>query len=195
MKLKKITNIKIEIPKNEVLKCLGKTPKTEIHKKINEMIDEQIEEACSLIEPQGEYVDLDIKKVTENEIIFENYKIKSKKLAEHFKNAKKATIIFVTIGEDITEKTGDVVIDAIRDSIGSAAVEEVANILNSNAQKRAKLAGYKTLWRFSCGYGDWKLEYHEELFEFAQPTIVKVLPNGLIKPRKSVSAIIGWVKE
>lgn len=195
MKLKKISNIKIKIPKHEVLRYLGKTPHTRIDSKTEKIIEEQIDEAYSLIEPEGEYADIEIESVTEKEVIFKNFKIESKKLAEHLKNAKKATIIFATVGSKITEKTNNVLKDIIRDAIGSAAVEEVAEYLDNSAKNRAKLAKYKTLWRFSCGYGDWKLEDHKKLSEFAKPKILKVLNNGLMEPRKSVSAVIGWVKE
>ena len=122
-----IKNIKIDVPKEKVLRRLGHKLGAKLDKRIESLIDKEIEEAYSLIDSFAVYEDLDIEFVKEDEVKLKNvFLIKSKNLAKILTNAKKATLIAVTIGDELEKTIGDSTIDVIRDAIGSEAVEALA---------------------------------------------------------------------
>jgi len=191
-----IKNIKIRIDRKNVLKRLGHRLKTETDERINRLIDEQINEAYSMIEPYCVYKDLDIAHVKDDEIKLKNaFLIKSSNLAKILRKADKATLIAITIGDELERRTGDLLVDAIRDAIGSEAVEELANEVNRQITKRAKLAGYKTLFRFSVGYGGWDLKDQKKILGVLKAKRIKLGKGCIMHPRKSVTALIGWERK
>ena len=191
-----IKNIKIRIDRKNVLKRLGHRLKTETDERINRLIDEQINEAYSMIEPYCVYKDIGIAHVKDDEIKLKNaFLIKSSNLAKILRKADKATLIAITIGDELERRTGDLLVDAIRDAIGSEAVEELANEVNRQITKRAKLAGYKTLFRFSVGYGGWDLKDQKKILNILKTKRIKLGKGYIMHPRKSVTALIGWERK
>ena len=191
-----IKNIKIEIVKDRVLRRLGYKLENKLDKRVESLIDKELEEAYSLIDVCAVYEDLEIEFVKEDEIKLKNaFLIKSKNLAKILKKAEKATLIAVTIGDKIEKTTGDATIDVIRDSIGSEAVEELAIKVNELITKRAKLKDYKTLFRFSVGYGGWDIKDQKKILDLLKPKNIKLGKGYIMDPRKSITALIGWEKE
>ena len=138
------------------------------------------------------YKDFKIEYVKEDKVKLKNFIIKSRNLARILENAEKGSLIAVTIGDELEKKTGDLMIDVVRDAIGSEAVEELAIQLNKIITNKAKLAGYKTLFRFSVGYGGWDIKDQKKIFSLLKPKKIKLLKNYMMVPRKSITAFIGW---
>jgi len=187
--------ISFQIPKDKVLRRLGYTSKTKLDKRTDDIINNEIEHASKLIKPSFVYGDLTVKSVTDDEIVFDRLSIKSKILSNKFNNVKKATIFIVSIGEELEKKTGKTLTDALRDAIGSEAVEEFAEHLNEQITHRAAAEGYKTLSRFSVGYGDWEIKHQKDIFRVLKPTFVSLGAGNIMHPQKSISAIVGWEKK
>ena len=151
-----LTNVKIEISKEKVLKRLG--AKKKVDSRIKKIVEKEIENVYSLLDVYCVYKELDIEFVKGDEIkLKDGFTMKSKNQGRILENAKKGTLIAVTIGDEIEEKTGDLTVDVIRDAIGSEGVEELAVQLNKIITNKAKLGGYKTLFRFAVGYGGWDI--------------------------------------
>ena len=80
-------------------------------------------------------------------------------------------------------------------AIGAEAVEELANQINDSITGRAEDEGYKTIERFSVGYGDWELKHQQDIFHVLKPKFVKLDKRNIMHPMKSISAIVGWEKK
>ncbi len=187
-----LTNIKIKISKEKVLKRLDMP--CEADKRIDLMIDKEIEEAYTLFEPYCIYKEVIVEKVTENEVKLDVFTVQSRNLARIMKKAKKATLMAVTIGAELEKRTGNITIDTIRDAIGSIAVESLADELNEIISNKAESENYKTLFRFSAGYCDWSIEDQKKIINVLKPKKIKLLSSHMMYPQKSISAIIGWEK-
>lgn len=191
-----IKNIKIELKKDNILRRLGHRLENKLDKRVESLIDKEIQEAYTLIDLYATYKDFEIESVKDDKIKLKNtFLIKCKNLANILKKANKATLIVVTIGDELEKTTGDSTIEVIRDAIGSEAVEELAIKVNELITKRAKLAGYKTLFRFSVGYGGWDIKDQKKILDLLKPKNIKLGNGYIMHPRKSITALIGWGKE
>lgn len=191
-----LTNIKIELNKENILKRLGHSPKIKIDERLNGLIDSELDNAYCLIDPYCIYKDLEIESVKEDKIKLKDaFIINSRPLANILKDAKKATLIALTIGNGLEKRTENLLIDSIRDAIGSEAAEELARTINRQITKRAESLGYKTLQRFSAGYGNWDVKDQEKIFKLLNPKEIKLGGNYIMHPMKSITAIIGWKKQ
>jgi len=57
------------------------------------------------------------------------------------------------------------------------------------------LKGYKTLFRFSVGYGWWNLKDQKKILKLLKPKNITLGKGYIMHPRKSITALIGWEKE
>jgi hypothetical protein len=186
-----VSNLKIKIPEKDVLTRLGYKEGVTEESNLS-LVDEQIQESYSLIEPKASYKDFDIS-VNDNVIELKNgFTIHSSTLAKRLENSKKVTLFAITIGDEISKKTNELVIDTIRDAIGSEAVEELANNVNDIINQRIKLAGFKPIARYSVGYGNWNIEDQSKIIQSLNANFITVAPNHRMAPIKSITAIIGW---
>lgn len=186
-----VTNIRIKIPEKDVLARLGYKEGVTDERNLH-LVDEQVQEVYSLIEPKASYKDFDVS-VKDKVIELKNgFTIHSSTLAKRLENSKKVTLFAITIGNEISAKTNDIVADTIRDAIGSEAVEELANNVNEIINQRIKLAGFKPIARYSVGYGDWGIADQTKIIQSLNANFITVAPNHRMSPVKSVTAIIGW---
>jgi len=80
----------------------------------------------------------------------------------------------------------------VRDAIGSEAVETLAVQVNKKISERARQKGYNTLFRFSVGYGGWDIKDQKKIFNVLKPKRIKLMNDYRMKPKKSITAFIGW---
>ena len=57
------------------------------------------------------------------------------------------------------------------------------------------MAGYKTLFRFSVGYGGWGIQDQKKILELLKPKNIELGNGYIMEPRKPITALIGWEKE
>jgi hypothetical protein len=200
-----IKDIKITIDFKEVLKELGfKQVSTILTPPMEKMIREEIEKAEGLINPKADFISFNLTSVTDDEVMANHNDLhfKTKYLAKHLSGCLKASLFICTIGAELEKgikdyfDKGEQTRAYILNGIGSAAVEEVANYVNQLIIKDAEKEGFKTVKRFSPGYGDWNLLDQKIIFKVLNPLSIGVALSEryFMMPEKSVSAIVGWKK-
>ncbi|MEW6685962.1 MAG: vitamin B12 dependent-methionine synthase activation domain-containing protein [Candidatus Edwardsbacteria bacterium] len=172
-------------------------------------IEEEIQEAKTLVEPKVVYTDLLIKKIDKKKILFSgcpsesaDLLIKSNSLARLLQRGTKATLFLLTIGQELEKRTENLFIlgektkGLILDAIGSVAADDLAAQLHRLIFLRAKDEGYRVTGRFSPGYGDLSLILQKEILKIlkAEKIGVSLTESFMLVPRKSVSGFIGWRK-
>lgn len=200
-----VKDIPIKIPREEVLRLLKhKKETTIINEKISTLINHLIDEGKQLSEPKAIYADYLVSSVGEHSVVMEGsgFDVLGKSASHHLWNAKKVTLFVVTVGPNIEHrireliKDGNITNAAILDAVGSVSVESAVNYINELTNTRAREAGFKTVNRFSPGYGDWELKEQKRLLHQLNASQIGVtLTNAyLMQPEKSVSGVIGWIK-
>lgn len=130
-----------------------------------------------------------------------DYLLKGNKITGYLKEAKKVAVLAVTIGEAleaaITEhfSKGNYAYAVLLDAAGTTAVEMAADQLNKAISQQASKLGFHTLSRFSPGYGDWNITEQPAVLALAygQTIGIQVTESCMLVPRKSVTAVIGFV--
>ena len=188
----------INIPKSEVLRYLGHKK----NQKINNLIDETIEEAKKLINPKYvlSYFNTFIK---EDGVTFENTNLllKGKDIRNHLKDSKRTVLMAVTLGSIIEKRImlyerTNLTKALILDSCATAAVEEVCDIIEDDVKNKALKENLSITFRYSPGYGDLPLDIQRDFLNTLNANKIiglTVSENNLLMPRKSVTAIIGLI--
>ena len=123
--------------------------------------------------------------------------LKGSDIRAHLDGCTKAALMCVTLGQgcDRTIKQlslRDIAEGFAADALGSAAVEQVCDIVEREIQRR--FPNCKFTWRFSPGYGDLPIEQQSGFLAVtnAQKRInLSLSDGGMMIPSKSVTAIIG----
>ena len=160
------------------------------------------DEALLLLQVRGIYKIYDYD--CENQIVNSapNFKISGNSIIKHLAGCEKVACIAVTVGENIENEVtkkfdaGEYVSSVLLDAAATAAVEQAADELEKYIAREVAKESLKMRWRFSPGYGDWKLENQKKFFYVTgAPEIGMTLTESLmLVPRKSVTAIIGLEK-
>ncbi|MEK6589833.1 MAG: vitamin B12 dependent-methionine synthase activation domain-containing protein [Nitrospinota bacterium] len=200
-----IKDIKITIDFNQVLKELGfKQVSSVLTPPMEKMVREEIERAQGLINPQAIVINFSLTSVTEKEIITDcdSLYFKTRYLAKNLSGCTKASLFICTLGSKLEERVKDYFAEGeqtrayIMNGIGSAAAEEVAEYVNQIIIKEAEGEGFKTVRRFSPGYGDWNLSDQQAILKTLNPSPIGVTltERCIMIPEKSITAIVGWKK-
>lgn len=200
-----IKGIKITIDFNQVLKELGfKQVSSVLTPPMEKMVREEIERAQGLINPQAIVINFSLTSVTEKEIITDcdSLYFKTRYLAKNLSGCTKASLFICTLGSKLEERVKDYFAEGeqtrayIMNGIGSAAAEEVAEYVNQIIIKEAEGEGFKTVRRFSPGYGDWNLSDQQAILKTLNPSPIGVTltERCIMIPEKSITAIVGWKK-
>lgn len=189
--------------KKQVLRYLGYKNQV-IDSKLNELIDECIEETREVCEARYIYKEFDIE-IHDSfiQIIGTNLKLVGDSIIEHLSNSQKCMLMAVTVGLDIEKKINiyksiDMTKSIILDACATAYIEEVCDKLEKEIGDNAKKENKNITWRFSPGYGDLSIDIQRKFLDIldANKKIgLTVSKHNLLFPRKSVTAIIGFVDD
>lgn len=200
-----VRDIQIKIPREEVLRLLRHNEKTTVlDKRIEGLINDLIKEGKKLAIPKAVYRNFWVKGTRERAIILEgsDFDLLGKNITHHLWNAEGVTLFTATIGpklenriEVLTKKT-NMANAVILDAVGSVAIESAVAYINELVNEKARQSGYKTVKRFSPGYGDWHLKEQKGLLKLLNARAIGIsLSKGYeMQPQKSVSGVIGWIK-
>ncbi|MEG6584428.1 methionine synthase [Dendrosporobacter sp. 1207_IL3150] len=127
--------------------------------------------------------------------------LNGEKIKAYLKEASKLAVLAVTIGEElekaITEhfSKGNYSYALLLDAAGTTAVEMAADQISKAIGQQANSIGYTTLTRFSPGYGDWDITAQPDVLALAKgiEAGINVTTSCMLIPRKSVTAVIGFV--
>ncbi|HHS12363.1 MAG TPA: hypothetical protein ENN03_01190 [bacterium] len=127
--------------------------------------------------------------------------VRSLQVRRMLEGSEYAAVFMVTIGPDLEREVarlmqqGEMTRAWILDAVGSETVDEAANRVHHQIiQKEADTQGYTITPRFSPGYGDWPLSCQKEMLRVSggRHAGIRVTDSFLMRPRKSVSALLGW---
>ena len=158
-----------------------------------EFINQYIDEFNKVVSYKYAYVKLPIS-VTNNVCDFGFANVESNSLSRVLRDCKEVFIMAVTTGIEIDRLITKLYLKQdsrafFIDSIGSAAVESLADYLN-----KVICQNLNTTNRFSPGYADFPLEFQRDLLARinANQTVGITVNNELfMTPMKSITAIIG----
>ena len=130
------------------------------------------------------------------------FKIIGNSINKHLNGCDKVICLAATIGEAIEQeitnrfKNGQYVSSMLLDAAATCAVEQAADAMEKAIAQKVNREGYTMKWRFSPGYGDWDLTQQAELFRIscAGEIGIKLTDAMMMIPRKSITAIIGLIK-
>jgi cobalamin-dependent methionine synthase I len=196
----------IAIPVKEVVRRMG-YPDTrhEGIAQIQGLLDQEMVRAKQLFHPKGMYRMLSVEKRNTDSIYFKEveFSIHSQKVCRMLRGSDPVVLLMVTIGSDLEKEVeslfseGEATRGFILDAIGSETADAVADKLHWEVLSGlAKKNGYTVTPRFSPGYGDWPLQVQHKLIQVCggERIGISVTPSSLMIPRKSVSAVLGFLK-
>ncbi len=168
------------------------------------LLEGEMERAQTLLEPKGIVRFLQVASRSEGEIAFHDadIHIRSRQVAALFRRADPVVAFLATIGPalerevDALSSVGETTRAFLLDAIGSETADAAADALHRDVLSReADRAGCRVTPRFSPGYGDWPLASQRELVPLCegQRIGISLTPSCLMVPRKSVSAVLGWI--
>ena len=128
--------------------------------------------------------------------------IEGKSIGKHLETCDKVICMAATVGEGIEREVtkrfreGEYVYSMLLDAAATTAVEQAADLMEKSMEQQMAREGYTMRWRFSPGYGDWPLTQQPELFKLAgaEEIGMRLSYAMMLMPRKSITAIIGLVK-
>jgi len=123
-------------------------------------------------------------------------------IRKHLDGCEKVICMAVTVGFEIEREInkkferGEYLSSVLLDAAATAAVEQAADALENHLVEIFAKDGFKLRWRFSPGYGDWDLTAQEKLFKIsgAEKIGISLTSAMMLEPRKSVTAIIGAIR-
>ncbi len=171
--------VRIELP--EVLRYLQyKKKETETPPWLGEIIQSQIDAAGPLIDPWGIYS------------VFPNVSFREH---EVLRDAQEIAFGICSIGQDLEEAAAgcfrkkEYLEGLVLDAIGTAAAENLAELIRLEIKGKASNAGLHISGRFSPGYNDWNLDGQRLIFGHfsGEPLRVTINESFMMTPRKSLS--------
>lgn len=189
----------VDITKKEVYRYLG-YGKIFPSDEVTALIDECICEFNKFVSYKACYAKMNISVDEQNEIIdFGFMQVKSHSLTINLYGCESAYIFAATTGamaERLIMKNNrlSALKGIVTDAIGSASVEDFCNLLNKMLVNLSSQNGKFLRPRFSCGYGDFPLEFQTQILEFLDTSRkigLNITDNLMMTPVKSVTAVVG----
>jgi|TARA_B100001964_G_scaffold245814_1_gene336774 hypothetical protein len=186
-----------------VLRAQGADPQTLRGRspRLVETAERALEEGRVLLEPQTIFRELDVSVLRHERLVLENGATLSGQLvAQHLGIAERIVVILCTVGEELeacaSETSNDNLVYSLAlDGVGSAAVETLANAVCRNFEDRADGLGLQSSIPISPGMLGWPVNVGQpEIFAIleTEKINVKLSAHGLMKPRKSLSMVLGF---
>ncbi len=197
----------IDIPVKDVIRRMG-YPDSE-HEgiaQIKTLMDGELIRAKKLFSPKAVYRMFHVEERTSNTLTFKesDFVIRSDKVCHMLRDSDPVILFMATIGAGL-EKVVDTLFAGgestkgfILDAIGSETADAVADKLHWEILSGlAKKNGFGVTPRFSPGYGDWPVTVQKEFLKVCggEQIGISTTPSSLMIPRKSVSAVLGWVND
>lgn len=191
----------MDINRNEVLRYLGYR-KQFIDSNLSRVIDSCIEEIKSIAKPLKTYRVFNVEASKEEvRLLGCDIILRGKDIVNHLKNSKRCAILSVSLGAAVDNRIrylskADITRSIILDSAATEAVESLCSLAESEIKEIAKKEGLEINYRYSPGYGDFSLNIQPEILRLlnAEKNIgLTCTENYILLPRKSVTAVIGFV--
>ena len=192
--------LSIDIDRRDIWRNIGYSAECEPTAGISASVDEYIENARQLIEPIHAYVMKNVHVVRDSVVLIDDSIVfQSHVISRLLERCCMVAVFVATIGSRLEEEAARLAEDGlilqsyVLDSIGSHAVEIVADYVHDMTRKMAAADGLAVGRRFSPGYCDWDVRQQKVIFEAvnADSIGVQLTDQCHMSPRKSISGIIG----
>ena len=189
------SELRLERPR--VLQALG-VPRERKEKRL-ELVEELLPRGRGLMEPVILYDLFSVEEVRPGEVVLQEARLTSKRLAKLWAQAQEVALILCTIGPDLDEQVSAYFIasDPLRglvlDGIGTAALEELAEEACRRIDEVAKGKGWEASAPMSPGNLDWGLEEQRVFFDLlpAKEIGLRLKESYQMTPLKSLSLAMG----
>jgi len=196
----RILQLPLTLPEDQVYPFLGMT-KHALTPELQGLLRHTLQKVSNLAQPKGVYADYLVRKINDDRLELDGTDlcIQGLQTLDHFRTAKKITLLAVTLGSKISavlsQFTKAQATEALFfDAVASAATENLAEQLDALISGEIRRQGYYPSARFSPGYGDWALSWQSNIVASLQGEKIGlgVTPYFLLDPVKSITAAIGW---
>lgn len=165
------------------------------------MVQTAIQEVLCLAQPQGIWrlypYRADCGLICANPAL----KLEGEGIRHHLGQAVQAAVLAATIGEAVEKaishrfQRGEYTAALLLDAAATTAVEQTADSLNRLIEKQGQAKGYQLTSRFSPGYGNWSVTVQPKILALCQASGIgiRATESHMLIPRKSVTAVIGWI--
>ena len=196
-----IDEVIVNIDVREVLRLQGRRRRSlQLKKEIQHLVESQIAYGYKLIQPRGVFSIFLSCISSAGKVTIEGGEVFSiGRAAENWSGLKEWALAICTIGKALEEEVSrlftleEYAAAAILDSVGSVAVESLADYINSLICRQVLEQGLGLAPRISPGYGVWPLEEQRLIFELlpAEKLGVTLNERYMMQPRKSISFGVG----
>jgi len=195
----------VAIPKKQIVRRLGYPSEGEINGDAYQIFVQELDRAPSLLDPVGVYCLLNVASKNEKRMTFldSDFVIQSKQVVKLLRDSNPVVLFMVTIGPGLEDEVNrlfqknDMARGFILDAIGSETADAAADRMHHQVLKRlSEERRFSITPRFSPGYGDWPVTVQKDFLKTCGGASIGISVNDsfLMTPRKSVSAVLGWVK-
>jgi hypothetical protein len=199
-----LQGIEVSIESSEVLRLQGYRKKgKELTIATQDILNKALSDGLQLIQPRAIYAEVKVKEIGRETVKLENgLALHGRNPARAWKHAHHLAVVACTIGSALEERVsklfsqGEYPEALMLDSVGSVAVENVANYANYVICQKAT-GSCRIGPRLSPGYGKWALTDQAVLFAIIPVGRIGVRLNEqyLMQPRKSISFCVGMGKD
>ncbi|NIN53127.1 MAG: hypothetical protein GTO23_08225 [Nitrososphaeria archaeon] len=197
--MKKIDDIEIPLDHEEALEMIDHGD-LRIRKRVEWMVDETIEEAQKLVKPRILYDFLKIKKRDGKYLVLENDKVfESDVLVDKLWCSSEVVLYIATIGPKLEMMASEYFVKGeylrgwVLDNVGTYALRVTTRYLQDLVEAEREYS----VSRFSPGQNYWDITQQKTLFDIL-PSMeigVELTPYLMMKPKKSVSGIMGHTEK
>jgi hypothetical protein len=194
-----LEGIRVTIDKQEILRLQGRQKNEKPSAAIQDILDAAMTEFHHLLMPRAISIEMKTKVMKESINLENGLILHNPDGAKAWQNAEHLAAVVCTIGPGLGNRVAELSAQGastaalMLDSIGSVAVESVADYVNSHICHGAAHRGMQTGPRLSPGYGTWPLEDQKVIFTMVPAERIGVHLNeqGIMIPMKSVSFCVG----
>jgi hypothetical protein len=169
-----------------------------------EIADHALQGARFLLEPQVFLRKLAVRSLRHEKLELEDgFSIKGAWISKQLAPAESVYAIICTVGQRIETEASrnmdtDMLMGLALDGVGSAGVEALATLVCKQIEDQAALNGLQTTVPFSPGMLNWSVDEGQPvIFEILAQinSLVELTPSFLMRPRKSLSMLLGVGKD
>lgn len=194
-----LKDIQVNISREEVLRLQGWRGKRS-SRNVENALTSQIEEGFRLVQPKAMYTMIGVVQLQDDCIKLDNgLVLKIPNATQVWGGSQWLVVAICTIGPTLEHRVselfdaGEYPMALMLDSVGSVAVESVADYVNAHLCQLANNMDTATGPRLSPGYGRWELADQQVIFSILPGEEIGVLLNedSVMLPQKSTSFCMG----
>lgn len=193
--------IQIKIDKAELLRFLGYQDQAAVDKTVDEVCDACIETMEKAAKPGFLYSYFDIEEKNDGVLLCgSSLLLKGKSISRHLEGCHRAAVFCLTLSNEadkiIMQARFDVLRQLILDAAASVYVEQLCDLVCQIIKSENE--NLFLTERYGIGYGDLPLYHQQELLTLLNaPKRLGLMATeeGILTPRKSVTAIIGLSRQ